>query len=142
MRPLGSRIPPNASGMRADNQLGEVAMPHQPERRNGERVPCRLVCPYELTKSVESNRVKVSEGHGHSINCSRSGMLLLLPEEVDQRQVIEIHVPSTTKTMQRTTLAEVCWTRLITVSAGVQMYLTGTRVVFELPFHRESSQAH
>ena len=69
-------------------------------------------------------------------------MLLLLPEEVDQRQVIEIHVPSTTKTMQRTTLAEVCWTRLITVSAGVQMYLAGTRFVFELPFHSESSQAH
>jgi len=69
-------------------------------------------------------------------------MLLLLPEEVDQRQVIEIHVPSTTKTMQRTTLAEVCWTRLITVSAGVKMYLAGTRVLFELPFHSESSQAH
>jgi hypothetical protein len=61
-------------------------------------------------------------------------MLLLLPEEVDQRQVIEIHVPSKAKTMPRTTLAEVCWTRLITVSAGVQMYLAGTRVVFELPY--------
>ena len=69
-------------------------------------------------------------------------MLLFLPEEVYQRQMIEFNVPSKTKTMQRTTLAEVCWTRLITVSAGVQMYLAGTRVVFELPFHSESSQAH
>lgn len=109
-------------------------MSNQLERRNKERVPCRLVCSYELTKSVDSNSVKFSEGHGHSINCSGNGMLLLLPEEVDQRQVLAIQVPSKMKKAQSIKLIEVCWTRLISVGAGVNMYLAGTRVLFELPF--------
>lgn len=108
-------------------------MPNQQERRNNERVPCRLACFYELTKPVGSSTVKFSEGHGHSINCSGSGMLLLLPEEVTKRQVVEIHVPSEGGNVQSTKLAEVCWTRLISVSAVANMCLAGTRVLFELP---------
>ena len=108
-------------------------MPNQQERRNNERVPCKHVCTFELTKPVDSSTVKFSEGHGHSINCSSSGMLLLLPEEVTKRQVVEIHVPSGGRKVQSTKLAEVCWTRHISVSAGVNMYLVGIRFLFELP---------
>jgi hypothetical protein len=60
-------------------------------------------------------------------------MLLLLPEEVDRRQVVEIHVLSGARKTQSTKLLEVCWTRLILGSAGVNMYLSGTRFLFELP---------
>jgi hypothetical protein len=60
-------------------------------------------------------------------------MLLLLPEEVDQRQVVEIQVPSEATKQQITKLMEVCWTRPIPVSADVKMYLVGTRFLFELP---------
>lgn len=105
----------------------------QQERRDIERVPCRLACLYELTKPVDSSTVKFSEGHGHSINCSGSGMLLLLPEEVTKRQLVEIHMPSKTKEKQSIKLAEVCWTRLISVSAGVNLYLAGTRFLLEIP---------
>jgi PilZ domain len=108
-------------------------MPNQQERRNNERVHCRLACLYELTKPVDSSIVKFSEGYGHSINCSGSGMLLLFPEEVDQRQVVEIQVPSEATKHQITKLVEVCWTRPITVSARVTMYLVGIRFLFELP---------
>ena len=79
-------------------------MPIQQERRDSERVPCRLACPYELTKPVDRSTVKFSEGHGHAINRSVRGMLLLLPEEVDQRQVIEIQVPSEVRKEQITKL--------------------------------------
>jgi hypothetical protein len=48
--------------------------------------------------------VKLSEGHGHSINCCGSGMLLLLPEEVDHRQVFEVQVPSEARATQVTKL--------------------------------------
>jgi hypothetical protein len=60
-------------------------------------------------------------------------MLLLLPEEVDHRQVVEIQLPSKAKKKQSTKLMEVCWTRPIPVSARVKMYLAGSRFLFELP---------
>lgn len=108
-------------------------MPTQHERRNSERVPCRRAYPYGLTKSVDNSTLEFSEGLGHAINSSVGGMLLLLPEEVDQRQVVEILVPSAAREEQITKLVEVCWTRLIPVSGYVKMYLAGTRFLFELP---------
>jgi len=60
-------------------------------------------------------------------------MLLLLPEEVNQRQVVEIQVPSKAKKKLSTKLVEVCWTRRIQVSARVKMYLAGTRFLFDSP---------
>ena len=60
-------------------------------------------------------------------------MLLLLPEPVNKRQVVEIKVPSETEKPQSINLVEVCWTRHIPVSARVKMYLAGTRFLFELP---------
>ena len=94
---------------------------------------CRLVCPFELTKLVDSSTVKLTKGSGHAINRSVRGILLLLPEEVNQRQVVEIQVPSKAKKKQSTKLVEVCWTRPIPVSARVKMYLAGTRFLFEIP---------
>ena len=61
-------------------------------------------------------------------------MLLLLPEKVNTRQVVEIQVPSKAKKKLRTTLVEVCWTRPIPVGTRVKMYLAGTHFLFELPF--------
>ena len=67
-------------------------------------------------------------------------MLLLLPEEVDQRQVVEIQVPSGVRKEQITKLVEVCWTRPIPVTARVKMYLVGTRFLFELPAPGQAPQ--
>ena len=60
-------------------------------------------------------------------------MLLLLPEPVTKRQVVEIQVSSKTEKMQSTKLVEVCWTRPISVSARVTIYIVGIRFLFELP---------
>ena len=60
-------------------------------------------------------------------------MLLLLPEELDKRQVFEIQVPSEARKEQITKLGEVCWTRPIPVAASVNMYLVGIRFLFEPP---------
>jgi hypothetical protein len=108
-------------------------MPTRQERRDSERVPCKLVCSFELTKLVDSNTVKLTKGSGHAINRSVRGMLLLLPEQVNKRQVVEIQLPSKAKKKQSTKLVEVCWTRPISVSAGVKMYLAGSRFLFKLP---------
>jgi hypothetical protein len=60
-------------------------------------------------------------------------MLLLLPVLEKKQQMVEIQVPSQAKKKQRTKLVEVCWTRLIPVTARVKIYLVGTRCLFELP---------
>lgn len=69
-------------------------------------------------------------------------MLLLLPEEMDRRQVFEFQVPSEARQGQITKLGEVCWTRPIPVSARVNMYLVGIRFLFELPAPGQSPQTH
>jgi hypothetical protein len=115
-------------------------MPIQQERRDSERASCRLACRYELTKPVGSSTMKLTEGFGPAINRSVRGMLLLLPEEVGQRHVLEIQVPSEAGKEQIAKLGEVCWTRPIPVSAHVNMYLVGIRFLFELPAPGESPQ--
>ena len=37
------------------------------ERRDSKRAPCRLVCPFELTKFVDKSTVKLRKGFGHAI---------------------------------------------------------------------------
>ena len=108
-------------------------MPTRQDRRENERVTSTLVCPFELTKVVNSRTLKWIKGSGHAVNKSVRGLLLLLPVPVNTRQVVEIQVPSKAKKKLSTTLVEVCWTRPIPVSTRVKMYLAGTRFLFELP---------
>ena len=103
------------------------------ERRDGDRAPSMWACPYELTKLEGSAAVKSSKGYGYSINMSPGGMLLLLPQKVGKRQVFEVQLPSEAKKKQRTKLVEVRWTQSIPVSPRVNMYLVGTRFLFEPP---------
>lgn len=105
-------------------------MPTQHERRDSERVPFMRAYPYELIKPADA---ELSGGHGYAINRSVGGMLLLLPENVDQRQVFEIRLQSEARKEPITKLLEVCWTRSIPVDAHINLQLVGTRLLFELP---------
>ena len=120
----------------------EEDMPTQQKRRESERVPCMRAHPYELTKSVGSSTVQLTEGSGYSINRSGEGMLLLLPSKMDKRQVFAIQVPSEERKEQLTKLGEVCWTRPIPVSACANMYLVGIRFLFNLPVPGQSLQPY
>jgi hypothetical protein len=118
------------------SQVSEVAR----KRRDSKRAPCRLVCPFELTKFVNKSTVKLRKGFGHAINKSVRGMLLLLPVPLNRRQVVEIQVLSEARKTLSTKLLEVCWARPIPVSDRVKMYLAGTRFLFELPAPRQLPQ--
>ena len=117
-------------------------MPTQEERRDSERVPCKLVCFFELTRPAGADVVTMTTGSGHVINQSGRGMLLLLPEKVSKQQVVEIQVPSEVKKEQDTKVVEVCWTRPIEVDAKATMYLAGTRFLLEIPAPSQSPQIH
>jgi hypothetical protein len=110
-----------------------IHMTTKQERRDSDRAPSMRACPYELTKLEGSAALKSSKGYGYSINMSPGGMLILLPQKVDKRQVFEVQVPSKTKKKERTKLVEVRWTQPIPVSARVKMYLVGARFLFEPP---------
>lgn len=103
------------------------------ERRDGDRAPSMWACPYELTKLESNAAVKSSQGCGYSINMSPGGMLILLPQKVGKRQVFEVQLPAGTKKKDRTKLVEVRWTQPIPVSARTNMYLVGTKFLFETP---------
>ena len=120
-----------------DSQVIQVAE----ERRDSERAPCWLVCPFKLTKFMGRSTVKQTKGFGHVINKGVRGLLLLLPVPLNKRQVVEIQVPSGARKTPSTKLVEVCWARPIPVSARVKMYLAGTRFFFELPASRQLPQA-
>ena len=128
---------------KASGQLLRVSQVIQvaEERRESQRAPCRLVCPFKLTKFVDKSTVKLTKGFGHAINKSVRGMLLLLPVPLNKRQVVEIQVPSAARKTPSTKLVEVCWARPIPVSTRVKMYLAGTRFFFELPASRQLPQA-
>lgn len=128
---------------KASGQLLRVSQVIQvaEERRDSKRAPCRLVCPFKLTKFVNKSTVKLTKGFGHAINKSLRGMLLLLPVPLNKRQVVEIQVPSAARKTPSTKLVEVCWARPIPVSTRVKMYLAGTRFFFELPASRQLPQA-
>jgi hypothetical protein len=123
---------PSGQLLRA-SQMIQVAR----EQRDSKRAPCRLVCPFKLTKFVEKSTVKLTKGYAHVINKSVRGMLLLLPVPLNRRQVVEIQVPSEARKTPHTKLVEVCWARPIPVSDRVKMYLAGTRCFFELPAPRQ-----
>jgi hypothetical protein len=106
----------------------------QQERRDSERAFRIRSCTYELSKFSGSDTVELSEGRAVSINMSSGGMLLMLPQMVEQRQVFKITAPSVADEEHATKVVEVCWTRPLPVSSThIPMYLAGVRFLFEPP---------
>ena len=128
---------------KAIGQLLRVSqvIPVSRERRDSKRAPCRLICPFKLTKFVGKRTVKLTKGFGYAINKSVKGMLLLLPVSVNRRQVVELRVPAEARKTPSTKLVEVCWARPFPMSERVKIYLAGTRCFFELPTPRQLPQA-
>jgi c-di-GMP-binding flagellar brake protein YcgR len=103
----------------------------QQERRDSERASRIRPCTYELSMFSDRATVEILEGRALTINISRGGMLLLLPQVVAERQVFEITAPSLADEEHTTKVVEVCWTRPLPVSAQITMHLAGVRFLFE-----------
>lgn len=108
-------------------------MPGQLEHRGSQRTTCHLAVPFVVTQSGERRELSVSEGVGHALNESKGGLLLLLPETVKERQIVEIQTPAEPSRKQVTKLVEVCWTRPLKLTAQKTLCLAGSRFVFEVP---------
>lgn len=114
-----SRIPPSEE---------ETA---NPERRGGKRVPTIEPCSYELAHFIGQEGVEFSGGYALSLNASPQGLLLLMPQPPESRQVFEIHMPAPANQGKVVKLVEACWTREMTFGTGGKVYLVGVRALFE-----------
>lgn len=108
-------------------------MPTQPERRSSARVPLVQPCPYELSTVHGTKSVDLSQGQAFSVNVSGEGMLLLMPQAPQRKQMLEVHVPSSTGSRTTQKLAEVCWTAPVPATEEGAMHLVGVKFLFEAP---------
>ena len=108
---------------------------HQ-ERRDSQRLPTILSCPYELTRVSGTDTVELSEGATLALNISAGGMLLLMPQSPGERKVFEVQVPSPTPSEKTTRLVEVCWTREFPFGVDTKVHLVGVKSLFEPPAGR------
>lgn len=79
------------------------------------------------------DKVDLSKGRGFTINASVRGLLLMLPQPLDEKRMFEIKAPSEADRKRATRLAEVCWTRSFPVTVRTTMHLAGVRLLFEAP---------
>ena len=102
-------------------------------RRGDERIPMIGPCLYQLARFLGNETVDFSEGYALSLNASSGGILLLMAQTPEKRQVFELHVPSPTKGESTIKLVEACWTRELLFGAAEKVYLVGVRSLFERP---------
>lgn len=116
-----SKVPPKVDG------------PASLDRRGDERIPMIGPCLYQLARFPGNETVDFSGGYALSLNSSSGGILLLMAQTPEQRQVFELHVPSPMKGESTIKLVEACWTRELLFGAADKVYLVGVRSLFEPP---------
>ena len=107
-----------------------VSEPPIPDRREGTRVPEIQPCFYQLAHIVNHDIVEFADGHALSLNVSPGGILLLLPQPPERRQVFEVHT-SLSGEARVVKLVETCWTHGLTFGDAGKVYLVGVRCLFE-----------
>lgn len=108
-------------------------MATQAERRQSARIPLIRSCAYEFSTVHGTETVDMSEGQAFSVNVSQHGMLLLMPQGPEQKQVLEVQAPSATGEQTTLKVAEVCWTSKVKADDEGAMHLVGVKYLFEPP---------
>jgi hypothetical protein len=98
-------------------------------RRQWPRGALVTSCSYFLTDTSNPGSVRYLQGNALSINVSSGGMLLLVGHPAQERQILEIRVPTPAGTTIPT-LAEVRWSKSIPVEEGESLWLAGVRFLF------------
>jgi hypothetical protein len=87
---------------------------------------------YEMTALEVGNGNVVKGGKALSLNISSGGMLVLMDQVPDIKQVLKIYVPTPITIAETPTLAEVRWTRRLPIgdSIGHVTYFVGLKFMF------------
>jgi hypothetical protein len=100
-------------------------------RPRSQRVPIMRPCPYEMSRFPDEKSVVLSQGDALPVNISTRGMLLLMPQVPDLKQVFDIRVPIAVKRVGPSTVVEARWTRQVPIDAARgSMHFVGVKFLF------------
>lgn len=87
---------------------------------------------YEMTAIEAGNANLVKGGKALSLNISSGGMLVLMGQAPDIKQVLKVYVPTPITIADTPTLAEVRWTRKLPMgdSSSDVTYFVGLKFMF------------
>jgi hypothetical protein len=88
-------------------------------------------CPYEMSRVLDEKSVVLSQGDALAVNISPRGMLLLMPQVPDLKQVFDIRVPVAVNRVGPSIVVEACWTRQVSIDAARgSMHFVGVKFLF------------
>lgn len=84
-----------------------------------------------MSRFQEEKSVVLSQGDALAVNISIRGMLLLMPQVPDLKQVSDIRVPVAVNRVSPPTVVEACWTRQGSIDdARGSMHFVGVKFLF------------
>jgi hypothetical protein len=100
-------------------------------RPPSQRVRIMRPCPYEMSRVLDEKSVVLSQGDALAVNISPRGMLLLMPQVPDLKQVFDIRVPVAVNRVGPSIVVEACWTRQVSIDAACgSMHFVGVKFLF------------
>ncbi|TKS62554.1 MAG: hypothetical protein EWM73_02354 [Nitrospira sp.] len=100
-----------------------------PGRRSEARTEYRGICSYEVLEAIDEESVVIEQGEAFPINRSTEGMLLLMGQARQAKQLIEVHTRRS-GWGRTANVFEVRWTRPVQVESLGNLYLVGCRRIF------------
>jgi hypothetical protein len=108
---------------------GMPVMPIPSERRREARMGLRCMCSYEVLEAIEEKPVGIRQGKAFAFNQSTEGMLLLIGVAPREKQLIEVHSPSS-GWGRTVNVFETRWTKPLPVESLGGLYLIGCKRIF------------
>jgi hypothetical protein len=87
------------------------------------------MCSYKMLDAIEEESVVIEKGVAFALNQSKEGMLLLMGEAPQAKQLIEVYSPRS-RWSRTANVFEARWTRPIQVESLGNLYLVGCRRIF------------
>ena len=89
----------------------------------------RGMCSYEVFEAIDEEAVVIEQGEAFALNQSKEGMLLLMGEAPQAKQLIEVYSPPS-GWGRTANVFEVRWTRPVQVESPGNLYLVGCQRIF------------
>ena len=99
------------------------------ERRGEARRDYQQMCSYEMLEGIGKKSVIIRQGEVFALNRSKEGMLILMGQAPQKKQLIEVHssLPGSDQTVN---VFETKWARPIPVESLGKLYLVGCQRIF------------
>jgi hypothetical protein len=100
-----------------------------PERRGEARRDYQQMCSYEMLEGIGEKSVIIRQGEVFALNLSKEGMLILMGQAPQKKQLIEVHSIQHGSD-QTVNVFETKWARPVPVESLGKLYLVGCQRIF------------